>query len=659
MKPYFNNTTNQTAVQEPELLNLLFHEIKHNKIGFPSKNLQKIIESYHRDVRKMLMKKERDGQCPLFCAALNGNSMAVEYLVTTCNADMEQKNLYEVAEEKTFHYATSLWAAAVANHLHVVKLLVRLGANINAISDSGSTAVRSACFMTNFEVVQFLIESGANFKKPNYNGGSCLINSVQSIELCKYLLLKGADVNARDIQNKTALHYAIQEYRLETTKLLIEHGANVFLKSRYGDDALQTACLKGSHEIFEYLKSRIFYTPERIANAYELLGTTVLSDDQLHNVHNEQQAIAYWRKALEIRARENIPKQPLPPRAAFGNLTEFQTHEELSNIAMDFDEMRMTALIISERILGTHHRDFLFRLLYRGAFFADSLRFDSCLKLWTLSLEIRVDRNTVLHSDTVFVAQAIIRLMLNLNLRDADFAQMEIHQQGDLLSFEEVFKVFQLLTTDIVEMKKLLAIRPVYKKQQDNFDKMLKCITHLIYLMLETADNCEKKLALVYTNVFMLVRNEITTSNHDSLLHMCVSRLNFVKHGYFAEHNITAKSVFPNLNVVKLLLECGAKVNARNDCRSTPLLIASNPYNIMNNLELIDTLLKAGAELDYPNKSGDRPLNLILSNAASNIPIMNYVSLKCLAATAICKFRIPFKNLVPKTVEEFIQDHLG
>lgn len=102
-----------------------------------------------------------------------------------------------MVEEKTFHLATPLWASSVANHLNVVKLLVRLGANINSISDSGSTAVRSACFMSNVAVVQYLINSGADFSKPNFNGGTCLINSVQSIELCKFLLSKGVDVNAR------------------------------------------------------------------------------------------------------------------------------------------------------------------------------------------------------------------------------------------------------------------------------------------------------------------------------------------------------------------------------------------------------------------------------------------------------------------------------
>ena len=384
-------------------------------------------------------------------------------------------------------------------------------------------------------------------------------------------------MNSRDIQNKTALHYAIQEHRLETTQLLLEHGANPFTKSRYGDDALQTACLKGAYEIFEYLRSNIHYTPERIANALELLGSSILTAEQ--HQHNESQAIAYWRQAMEIRLRENVPKQALPPREAFGNVTEFSTMEEINSIAFDLDDMRIQSLIVSERILGHQHKDFLFRLLYRGAFFADSMRYDSCLKLWILSLEIRIEKNTLLHSDTVFVTQAIVRLMLNLNLMDAEFIPFDVQGQPELPSFVEIHKVFSLLTDDIVEAKRLLAIKPVYKKQKDNFDKILKCITHLIFLMLATAGKDETKLHLIHTGVYKIVKHDIRTSNQDTLLHMCVSRLNFVKHGYFADHNLSAKSVFPNLDVVKLLLNCSAKVNARNECRSTPLFIASIPYN--------------------------------------------------------------------------------
>jgi ankyrin repeat protein len=113
----------------------------------------------------------------------------------------------------------------VAGKLSVVKCLVKHGANVNSVSDTGSTPVRSACFMTHLDIVTYLVENGADILKPNYNGGTCLINSVQSVPLCEFLLKHGADVNAQDIQFKTALHYAIQEHRFETTKLLLEHGA--------------------------------------------------------------------------------------------------------------------------------------------------------------------------------------------------------------------------------------------------------------------------------------------------------------------------------------------------------------------------------------------------------------------------------------------------
>ena len=35
-----------------------------------------------------------------------------------------------------------------------------------------------------------------------------------------------------------------QEHRLDTAKILVENGADVHKKSKYGDDALQTASVK-------------------------------------------------------------------------------------------------------------------------------------------------------------------------------------------------------------------------------------------------------------------------------------------------------------------------------------------------------------------------------------------------------------------------------
>lgn len=85
---------------------------------------------------------------------------------------------------------------------------------------------------------------------------------------------------------------------METTKLLLEHGADPFARSRYGDDALQTACLKGAHQIFDHLKVRVNYSIERIADANELIGSTFLDE------HNETRvAILHWRLAHHTRLK--------------------------------------------------------------------------------------------------------------------------------------------------------------------------------------------------------------------------------------------------------------------------------------------------------------------------------------------------------------------
>lgn len=172
-----------------------------------------LFASLTKDARKDIVSRTREGCAPLFIVCKRGNLEIAEFLINICDADIEQRGLFENPEDSTVHLVTPLWCASVSSKLPIVMHLVRVGANINAVSDSGSTSVRSSCFMTNMEIVEFLVENGANIKKPNFNGGTCLINSVQSVQLCSYLISKGADINAKDIQNKTALHYAIQEHR--------------------------------------------------------------------------------------------------------------------------------------------------------------------------------------------------------------------------------------------------------------------------------------------------------------------------------------------------------------------------------------------------------------------------------------------------------------
>lgn len=154
--------------------------------------------------------------------------------------------------------------------------------------------------------------------------------------------------------------------------------------------------------------------------------------------------------------------------------------------------------------------------------------------------------------------------MLDLQDRFIDVQPNEFDDQG-VPRFEDVYEVFMSLTENILgtiqhtsfgwcnenlnenfelffcisDARQLLQIRPVHKKQQENFDRVLKCVTHLIYLLVKCAKE-EHEKRLVFNSVQNLVLGNIRSAcTNDTLLHLCVSRLNVIKSSYFQYENIT------------------------------------------------------------------------------------------------------------------------
>lgn len=578
-------------------------------------------------------------------ACKKGNSDIVEYLITMCGADLEQRGVYEVTDDRSIHFVTPLWCAAVAGKLAVVKQLIDYGANVNSVSDTGSTPVRSACFMSHRDVVMYLVNHGADILKPNYNGGTCLINSVQSVSLCRFLMRRGADVNAQDVQLKTALHYAIQEHRFDTTRLLLEQRANPFLRSRYGDDALQTACLKGAAQIYEYLVNTVEYSATRRAEADELMGTTFLDEH-----HDVQSALFYWRRAQALRARDNVPK-PLAGklrRPAYQMAAEYANADELEALAHDLDALRNQSLLMCERILGAQHKDTVFRLMYRGAAYADSLQYQRCIDLWQYALELRVGKDTLLHTEAGQAAAALVRLYLDM--LDKGRAGLLSHEQ---LRLEDVLATARLLVDRIADTARLLAERPVYRRHLENFDKLLRVLTHLLYVLHSLPKQNAAQDADVRRLVARALAQQPRSAADDTLLHLVVSRANTMKPtAFFEEAHV---HVFPDAPLAELLLECGADVEAVNEARSTPLHVAALRNNFRP--DVVQTLLRHGAHLDRRNANGNQPHRMLAGISECVLNPLQHISLQCLAARKIVERRIPFAGEVPAALEHFIRIH--
>lgn len=70
----------------------------------------------------------------------------------------------------------------------------------------------------------------------------------------------------------------------------------------------------------------------------------------------------------------------------------------------------------------------------------------------------------------------------------------------------------------------------MFKKQQQNFDRIFKCVTHLIYLMLKTVADAKEREVLKEAVTKLILKNITSAGTNDTLLHLSVSRLNYIKH---------------------------------------------------------------------------------------------------------------------------------
>ena len=371
-----------------------------------------------------------------------------------------------------------------------------------------------------------------------------MINSVQSPSLVKLLLdTDRIDVNAQDIQRKTALHYAVQENRIDSALLLLAAGADPMVLSKYGDDVLQTSCLKGSLHVFNHLLETVFYEPSRIAEAFELIGTTFLLD-----FHDIGSTLFFWRKALEIRYEGTYRHYPKTidhdTVHSVLDVREFDSKDELDELHGDPKAMKIQALLITERVLGSGHKDTIFRYMYAGAAHADSNEYGLCVSLWNYALKLKLEKETLVSCDTAFTARAIVQLYINILAR---FLNNPDPYDENPLKFEDVLTTTRYLKSGVAYALELLQDKPQHQAQLDNFDIVLTTWIHLIHILLQLAETPEHMTQVLEEVLPLLKIHARTQKTGDTLLHLAVSSTSTLHSNSFldGDPDSSALNVFP------------------------------------------------------------------------------------------------------------------
>jgi ankyrin repeat protein len=194
------------------------------------------------------------GVTPLSLACVNGNLPMVQRLlaakaspnavartgdtaflncVRSGNVDTVKLMLEAKADanlgEKWRGQTPLMWAAA-EKHSTVVKALVDHGADVNAKSRGGFTALQFAAQQGDIESAKILLAAGANVNDADPEDGmTALLTAIGSnqTQVASLLVESGADVNVANKQGVSALHFAAGRRNMnELTKTLLAKGAN-------------------------------------------------------------------------------------------------------------------------------------------------------------------------------------------------------------------------------------------------------------------------------------------------------------------------------------------------------------------------------------------------------------------------------------------------
>ena len=159
-----------------------------------------------------------------------GGNEALVELLVSVGADINMSPSGDLATEHILAGQTPLYGAAKKGHFNICKFLIEKGAIIDAETMTGATPLYTAVEEGHFDIVKLLIENKAN------------INKCPSGDWASHL----------SINNQSPLLLACIKNNTEIAEYLISNGANVNLVNDRGSSPLLAVCQYNNLSNFAY-----------------------------------------------------------------------------------------------------------------------------------------------------------------------------------------------------------------------------------------------------------------------------------------------------------------------------------------------------------------------------------------------------------------------
>lgn len=141
-------------------------------------------------------------------------------------------------------YGSPLLGSIIKNNEKSTEQLLKLGADINAVSAQNNTALMCAINnKNNIDCLQKILKLGANVNYQNNHGETALMLAVEKglSEHIDLLLKQKPDLTLQNSAGKSVLHYALDYADINHFKELIQLGAPLDLQTKSGNTALINA----------------------------------------------------------------------------------------------------------------------------------------------------------------------------------------------------------------------------------------------------------------------------------------------------------------------------------------------------------------------------------------------------------------------------------
>ena len=176
---------------------------------------------------------------PLYYAALCGFHDLVEHLITKHPQDVNADGGY---------YVRPVVAALGGEHFRTADLLRHNGADLDVRGRFGRNPLHGVAYYSgNLEVARISIEYNPVYINARDEYGSTPLfwasegYNFKDSSVLLLLLDHGADINSKDKNGLSPLHFSSRNGALEVVRLLLEHGADVETKTNEGKSVLQVA----------------------------------------------------------------------------------------------------------------------------------------------------------------------------------------------------------------------------------------------------------------------------------------------------------------------------------------------------------------------------------------------------------------------------------